>query len=82
MPASLLVPPATFNSLASVSATDRLFSLLGSLSSTNGGLASLTSGTTSDDLPFERSGRAAKKDNSADLFDALAGSLDEASDLL
>jgi hypothetical protein len=82
MPASLLAPSATLYSPASVSTTDRLFSLLGSLSSTNGGLVSLSSGTTSDDLPFELSGRAAKKDNSAKLFDALAGSLEEGSDLL
>src|SRR5262249_43932644 len=82
MPASLLVPPAILYAPASVSATDRLFSLLASLSSTNGGLASLSSATTSDDLPFELSGRAAKQENSADLFDALAGPLYEGSALL
>jgi len=82
MPVSLLGPPATLYAPVSVSATDRLFSLLGSLSSTNGGMSSFSSGMTSDDLPFELSGRAAKNDNSADVFDALAGTLDEGSALL
>jgi subtilisin family serine protease len=77
MPTSLLVPPATLRFPASASATDRLFGALGTSSSANGGLDSASNGTTSDDFPFELSGRAGRKDHAADLFDTLAGPPDE-----
>jgi hypothetical protein len=82
LPASLPVPPATLNYPASASATDRLFSVLGTTPDAGGGPNSLVSGTTPDDFPFELSGRGLTKARPAGLLDAPAGPLDEGSDWL